>query len=1115
MADGKIDPGAYERASTAAKKLLTTQQGITKATAAFEANFNSITSLFTDVSGSEFFDKVAKTPQDIQDQIGMWQQLKGEIASAAKEINQGLGDAYDNFAQKYDTQLKAIDAGALSIADRMKESIGGAMDSISDAQMQKLYQAAQMTTGSMEAIKNELTTQGISLGENEEIVNKIKIGYEDIAEQNDLNKKALEDILEDHEGLKSIIDDELRAKTAIALKNREMPALLEKVSSIEREQILAAIDQQNTALGEQMRDYTDLVGKSKEFEQNMQETNKSVFSLGKGLKAIGKNLQKQIIDKMFEFDTMLHKVQQNTGIDMVNNAAKMTELTVKSAEFGMTVEQTGDMMERLSDELRSVDFDLIAGAAEDFVAISKATGASSESVTIIAGEMMRAGASSKDVKDAMAGANVEAKRFGVSTKKVIESLSRNLEKMRTFGFTGGVESLAKMTAMAERLRFEVDEIFNVAKKARQIEGAMEMAAELQLAGGSFANINPMDLLASARKGPEELGKILTSMGEDVGRFNKETGQYEFDAVDIDRLQIVSEATGMELDSLQKMIQKNAEDNKKLSAFPEEMFNIDGLDPDAVKAQISDAMEFDTEKGEWVIKGDNMFGAKSISDLQNLTDTQIKSAMDEQEVEAKRLEDQARENTDFKQSLKAFTESLINLFTIFQPVLEALGWVVQQLTSVLKTDVGMWIGGLTVALLLLAKSKAIGKIASGVSGLAKGISSLGSGGLMGKIGAGAKSTFIEKGAKTGGASVIADTAQKTKKVSAGTGLRQFMQNLAAGLKSFGKNSGQILKGAATFALTLLMVGGSLALIAAAFGAMGGDPLILLAMAAAIVGLAFSFSIMSKAAKGIKMDSVMKMSLAMLVMGAALIPFSIAALIMSGVDWGKVLAGIVVLTAVIFGLMGLGFLFMNPLLGVALLIGIGILVSVAFGLLMFGGAMLMLATALQKIQGVDVSNIAGIAMGLLDLIPALLGLALAGLMFANPLILLGFERMLMSLMALSFVLIPLSEALSMGAEALDKMASGVLKLGDALSKFDVEKMRELGEISKNMAAASSDSKMAEAMAQFAKALRGGGGGAPGGGGSGKGTGEKITVQVQLVMPNGRVLKEQEVKDIEIVS
>jgi hypothetical protein len=78
-----------------------------------------------------------------------------------------------------------------------------------------------------------------------------------------------------------------------------------------------------------------------------------------------------------------------------------------------------------------------------------------------------------------------------------------------------------MAAKAEMLRIKVDSIFDVAKRARTIEGAMDMASQLQLAGGSFSRINPMELLSAARRGPEELGKILTSMGGDVGSWVKD------------------------------------------------------------------------------------------------------------------------------------------------------------------------------------------------------------------------------------------------------------------------------------------------------------------------------------------------------------------------------------------------------------------------------------------------------------------------------------------------------------------------------------------------------------------------------------------------------------------
>jgi hypothetical protein len=128
-----------------------------------------------------------------------------------------------------------------------------------------------------------------------------------------------------------------------------------------------------------------------------------------------------------------------------------------------------------------------------------------------------------------------------------------------------------MVITAQRLRANVDEIFDFTTKARTIEGAMDMASSLQLAGGSFAKLNPMDLLSAARKGPKEMTKILAEMGSDIGAFNSK-GEFEIGAIDSDRLQLVSEATGLSLETLRNSIESTAMQNAKLKMFPESMFN---------------------------------------------------------------------------------------------------------------------------------------------------------------------------------------------------------------------------------------------------------------------------------------------------------------------------------------------------------------------------------------------------------------------------------------------------------------------------------------------------------------------------------------------------------------
>jgi hypothetical protein len=90
----------------------------------------------------------------------------------------------------------------------------------------------------------------------------------------------------------------------------------------------------------------------------------------------------------------------------------------------------------------------------------------------------------------------------------------------------------------------------------------------------------------------------------------------------------------------------------------------------------------------------------------------------------------------------------------------------------------------------------------------------------------------------------------------------------------------------------------------------------------------------------------------------------------------------------------------------------------------------------------------------------------------------------------------------------MASGVLKLTDSLQKLDFEKLDKLKEFSSEMSKASSGTAMVSAMEKLSKVL-----GSSGTGGSG--TNNKRSenpIIIQLKMPNGRILEEHIVKDID---
>jgi len=296
---------------------------------------------------------------------------------------------------------------------------------------------------------------------------------------------------------------------------------------------------------------------------------------------------------------------------------------------------------------------------------------------------------------------------------------------------------------------------------------------------------------------------------------------------------------------------------------------------------------------------------------------------------------------------------------------------------------------------------------------------------------------------------------------------------------------------------------------------------------------------------------------------LIPFAFAAHMMVGVDWLSVLAGIGILALITLGLIAMGVMMTGPQLlfmlyavGILILIGVALLVFglamqqfalgsammqemdfsflaslglnlmlAAPGLILGGLALMMAAPALligsfgllaiglavQTLSGVDWDAFSQIGSALLSIVPGLLGFSLAGLMFVNPITLLGMLLMIGNLGMLAAVMIPLSESLLNGADGLDRFTDGLVKLQAAANSLDLEKLESLKSLSFSMALAGLGGgilgdqidKIAEALTKLTNA----------GSGGGKGGGaQKIQIDLKL---NGRDLQSIIVDDTEIVS
>lgn len=1074
--------------------------------------WNGISTTIFGIAGSEWFDKIPKTTEELAKSYEEIKQIDGQIKTAGDSLNNAFKANLPNIQKSAQAAMIAYEGSIRNksklVAADLANIFGESADKQQSAKlMEKMAKQLEDMADSTISVDEAMKKMSPDLKENEKLM-KLARGYlEDEVKFREDKKKLLTG---DLQFINDIGDKTLKHKVLEALAEGKIDKLLQE-NGAQALAILSTDKTINAVLGDGGRAFVAFNEKAEEAKKILSETHTITKNLAKGFLAWGKNLASGIIPRMLQFDGIIHDMQKTTGIMFTENAAAMTTLTRKTSEFGMSTQETAEFMGSLSEELRTTNFGVLGQATDDLKAIQMATGVSGENLGIMAGEMMRNGKSSAQVADSMVDANVMAKRFGVSSKKVLDGMSKNITKMRTMGFTGGEKSLIKMVATAERLRMNVDEVFDVAKKARSIEGAMEMAAELQLASGSFSNINPMDLLAAARKGPAELQKILTTMGGDIGKFSKNASgemEYVFDPVDVDRLQIVADATGQSLDSMQKMIQKNAEDNQKINLMPDISF--EGLkdaagnpiDPDAIKATLMDSVNMTGE----ALDG-SILDKAGIQDLGKITREQAQKIMQDQILKDKNLEEQAKQNMGFEKSMTAFKDALLNIFTYLEPVVEGLTGFIQMISKILNSlgTVGHWILALTVALLAIPMLTA----ALGKATFAMNFKNLGTifkgGGINNAMNMKNMGGAAGKGVSTG-KNTLGDSISKTSEAGGkikSTPGKSGLETLAQGLKKMGDP--KVLAGVGNTALAgpalLLLLPGlpSLALL----GVIG---LMDKAVVKGFEAIAKGF----KAMGGKSATNIVKGALVLMIVGAALAVVGIALTLFAQVSWetlamaGVALLGLVAVMALI------GVMMMGPM-GVGMLAGAFALLIIAGSLALTAIALIIFAKGMEALAKIDWAALSGVGPALMSMVGPLMLFALAGMAFANPITMLGMLLMVGVLASVALVLIPLAMALEMGAKGLDSMASGVMKLSDSLQKLDFEKLDKLKEFSSEMADAASGSAIVEAMDKLASAM-GAVGGKGGGGTSGGGT---KTLVVQLKMPNGRILEEHIIKDLDSVS
>ena len=527
-------------------------------------------------------------------------------------------------------------------------------------------------------------------------LNKLKASLKEQANlQQKLNEdtgyyfKLIKDIKNLHKDIasakKSLIEQEVKAKKAAEAYNDALTSGVKltqtqynklKKNNIEETAKVKILKQQINAIKETTEEYTKQAKEAQKAGHVIASMKKDIIGITKTVKqSYGSfkqwsgtmNMDKSI--RMSATQMGLLTKQTQDFRDSLDYAGQQT------ASFGVGIGELAKMQADYSEELgRSVM--LGQTGLEAMAQMSKATGLGAEGAAKMAADMEQQGISAERTRDFVEQTMNDSSKMGINASKVIKNIQTNIKMLNKYNFKGGIKGLAKMAQTVTKLGVNMDFVSGMADKLFDIEGAVDMSAQLQVMGGAWAKLaDPFKLMYMARNDMAGLTEELGKAAEASVHFNKESGAFEISSMEMHKLRKIAEQTGIAYEDL-ATAGKNA---AKFTMIKKQMnFSLGGGKEGKELKEFIESTSKLNDKGEATIevKGET----KLMKSLSSADIGWLKSGI----AEKKSLKERAEASQTFDEKI---TNLIMQMKQYLLPFVNALdkGFrrVVQKLTDTLK------------------------------------------------------------------------------------------------------------------------------------------------------------------------------------------------------------------------------------------------------------------------------------------------------------------------------------------------------------------------------------------------------------------------------------------------
>jgi hypothetical protein len=322
-------------------------------------------------------------------------------------------------------------------------------------------------------------------------------------------------------------------------------------------------------------------------------------------------------------------VEYGVSINKLKEFAESNLAVEKSfVETGLSVEEYKQGLETFYDTTDRLT-QLTPEFGKNLGNISQALGVNITDAAKFLGSMNNLNVSFNDSVKLLEDLRYAAEKSALNTSKVSKAFTENFEKLNTYSFSKGVQGMMDMVIQSQKLKVNMDQVLSLSDKFTDPEQTMEFASNMQMLGGSFAQLGDFNqLMYDAAVAPEELAKNIANATKSVGTFNRETGKIDLSYADRLQMKEFEKATGMSVIELNKMnsAARKLEDIKM-------SFNMRPLTDEQADV-ISSMAQFDTGRGEYTVKvGGETKSVATLSDedIKKIAEDKQKSTLEEQRV----------------------------------------------------------------------------------------------------------------------------------------------------------------------------------------------------------------------------------------------------------------------------------------------------------------------------------------------------------------------------------------------------------------------------------------------------------------------------------------------------